>query len=126
MTDVRLLISQAISHNKLIPIGRDAWELYSGDNRITIPLKARIMANSIGVVKSMAENGQGIALLPTFICKPELKSGDLVHVMPSWQAKADPVHLVYPRQRFMPPKLRAFIDLAQLTLKSRFSDEPAK
>ncbi len=125
----KLLVPQDLhAHHCLqfTPIGRDAWELYSGNNSITIPLKARTLANSIGVVKYMAENGQGVALLPTFICKAQLITGDLVHIMPSWQAKADPVHLVYPRQRFMPPKLRAFIDLAQETLKSRFSDESAQ
>jgi len=107
------------------PIGRDAWDLNNGRSSITVPLPARTLANSIGVVKSMAENGQGIALLPTFICKAQLVTGDLVRVLPDWQAKADPVNLVYPRQRFMPPKLRAFIDLAQAELKSTFADGAA-
>lgn len=107
------------------PMGRDAWDLSNGHNSITIPLQARTLANSIGVVKSMTENGQGVALLPAFICKPGLANGDLVHVLPDWQAKADPVHLVYPRQRFMPPKLRAFIDLAQDELRHHFSAKPA-
>lgn len=105
------------------PVGRDAWDLNQGDHSITIPLPARTLANSIGVVKSMVENDQGVALLPTFICRPGLVSGELIRVLPAWQAKADPVHLVYPRQRFMPPKLRAFIDLAQVELKLKFGDE---
>ncbi len=108
------------------PLGRDAWDLSSDHNHIIIPLRGRMLANSIGVVKAMAIKGQGVALLPTFICKPELACGDLVHVLPGWRGKADPVHLVYPKQRFMPPKLRAFIDLAQAELKSWFNDEPAK
>lgn len=107
------------------PMGRDAWDLSNGHNSITIPLQARTLANSIGVVKSMTENGQGVALLPAFICKPGLTNGNLVHVLPDWQAKPDPVHMVYPRQRFMPPKLRAFIDLAQDELRHHFSAEPA-
>ena len=93
--------------------------------RITVPLPGRVMVNSIGVVNAMAASGHGVALLPTFICQPSLAAGDLVHVLPAWQGRADPVHLVYPRQRFMPPKLRAFIDLAQALLSSRFDDSPA-
>jgi DNA-binding transcriptional LysR family regulator len=106
------------------PVGRDAWNLSNGQNNMSIPLQANTMANSIGVIKSMAENGHGVALLPTFICKPELVSGHLLHVLPNWRAKADPVHLVYPKQRFMPPKLRAFIELIQPILKSKFNNEP--
>lgn len=102
------------------PMGRDAWELSNGRHSITIPLQAHTLANSIGVVNSMVENGQGVALLPTFICQANLANGHLVRVLPAWQAKADPVHLIYPKQRFMPPKLRAFLDLAQTELKLTF------
>ena len=102
------------------PMGRDAWDLSNGRNTVTIPLAGRIMANSIGVVKTMVAGGQGVALLPDFICKTEQAAGDLVRVLSDWQGRADPVHLVYPRQRFMPPKLRAFIDLAQAELRSWF------
>lgn len=102
------------------PMGRDAWDLSNGRNTVTIPLAGRIMANSIGVVKTMVAGGQGVALLPDFICKTEQAAGDLVRVLSGWQGRADPVHLVYPRQRFMPPKLRAFIDLAQAELRSWF------
>jgi DNA-binding transcriptional LysR family regulator len=104
------------------PIGRDAWHLTQGNNSITIPLQAITMANSIGVVKAMAENGQGVAMLPAFICKQGLLSGNLMRVLPNWQGSADPVHLVYPQQRFMSPKLRAFLDLAMLELKPQFVD----
>ena len=37
--------------------------------------------------------------------------------LPEWHGKVDPIHIVYPRQRFMAPRLRAFVDLATLTLR---------
>lgn len=104
------------------PLGRDVWNLNSNQNSLSIPMQGRTMANNIGVVKAMTENQQGVALLPTFICKQSIISGKLVRVLPDWYGKADPVHLVYPKQRFMPPKLRAFIDLAQDKLKSHFTE----
>jgi len=104
------------------PLGRDAWNLDNRQNALTIPMSGRTMANNIGVVKSMAENQQGVALLPTFICKQSVSCGKLLRVLPEWEGKADPVHLVYPKQRFMPPKLRAFIDLAQEKLKAHFME----
>ena len=60
----------------------------------------------------MALAGEGVALLPMYLCRQDCADGRLVRVLPEWHAKADPVHIVYPRQRFMAPKLRAFIDLA--------------
>lgn len=105
------------------PMGRDAWDLSNGHHSLTIPLTGHILANSIGVVRAMALNGQGVALLPTFVCKPGLVVGNLVRVLPAWHGVADHVHLVYPRQRFMPPKLRAFIDLAQAELRQWFDED---
>lgn len=102
------------------PLGRDSWDLTSNHSSISVPIQGRTMANNIGVVKSMAVKGLGVALLPTFICKASLDHKELSAVLPKWQGKADPVHLVYPKQRFMPPKLRAFIDLAQANLKAHF------
>jgi len=104
------------------PLGKEAWSLSNDQATMTIPLQARTMVNSIGVVKSMADNGQGVALLPTFVCEQADGKSDLINILPEWRGKADPVHLVYPRQRFMPPTLRAFVDLAQSILKSRFTE----
>lgn len=102
------------------PMGRDTWILRNGDKTVTVPLSGKTLANSIGVVRAMALNGQGVALLPTFTCKPEVDTGEMVRVLPEWHGRADPVHLVYPRQRFMAPKLRAFLDHAQMELRRAF------
>lgn len=99
------------------PMGRDVWTLQRGNSRMTIPLHGATIANSINLVRQMALNGQGVALLPTYICKAGMVVGELKRVLPEWTAQADPIHLVYPRQRFMPPKLRAFIEVAQHALK---------
>lgn len=104
------------------PLGRDVWNLSNNQNNLIVPVPGRTMVNHIGVVKSMADNAQGVALLPTFICKQSVDNGKLVRVLPDWQGKADPVHLVYPKQRFMPPKLRAFIDLAYVKLGATFKE----
>ncbi|WP_024930238.1 LysR family transcriptional regulator [Methylophilus sp. OH31] len=105
------------------PMGRHQWDLQRGTTAIRVPLAARTLVNSIGVVRAMAENGQGVALLPTFICQPTVETGGLQHVLPEWRGRADAVHLVYPKQRFMPPKLRGFIDLAVAELKPLFSTQ---
>ncbi|MDF0378989.1 LysR family transcriptional regulator [Methylophilus sp. YYY-1] len=102
------------------PMGRHHWELQRGTNEIRVPLPGQVLVNNIGVVKTMAESGQGVALLPTFICQAAVRQGGLQRLLPEWRGQADAVHLVYPKQRFMPPKLRGFIDLAVTALKPLF------
>ena len=104
------------------PMGRDSWTLYRGDSSITLPLSGKHIANSIGVIRAMTLRDQGVALLPTFACKPGQGGEALQQVLPNWQGAADPVHLVYPRQRFMPPKLRALIEISQQQLKPWFEE----
>lgn len=106
------------------PMGRESWTLQQTGSSMTIPLSGRTMVNSIGVVHAMASNNQGVALLPTYICKTAVANGRLQRVLPAWQGRKDPLHLVYPQQRFMPPKLRAFIDLAHTILSISFQEAP--
>lgn len=106
------------------PMGREQWALTGGNSEVSVPLTGQTLVNSIGVVRAMAESGQGVALLPTFICQLPQVRDKLQRVLPAWQGRADEVHLVYPQQRFMPPKLRAFIDLALAELKPQLMEMP--
>ena len=94
------------------PLGRDAWSLTQDENSLRVPMDGKVVMDDLGVIRMLASNGQGIALLPTYYCKELPDSDALVPVLPGWQALAEPMHLVYPRQRFVPPKLRVFIEEA--------------
>ena len=103
------------------PMGRQQWTLHNGATQLRLPLTGQTMVNSIGVVRAMAEQGMGVALLPTYMCQTAMRLGTLQAVLPAWRGQADALHLVYPGQRFMPPKLRAFVDLAVDKLKPLFA-----
>lgn len=94
------------------PLGKDAWTLHQRHSSVTVPMAAHMVLNDVGVVRAMVQAGAGVALLPLFLCKHPGADAALVRVLPSWQARADPLHIVFPRQRFVPPKLRLFVDLA--------------
>lgn len=98
------------------PLGREHWTLANARGSVTVPLPGRVVANDVGVIRLMAITGEGVALLPTYLCRTESRKGRLVRILPEWQAKAHPVNLVYPRQRFVPRKLRAFVDIAAAEL----------
>lgn len=94
------------------PLGEGAWQLSKGKQTLTVPLSQRILGNDINLIRALAVEGIGIALLPTYVAQSELSAGRLVRVLPEWRAALDPIHLVYPEQKHMPPKLRAFLDEA--------------
>lgn len=104
------------------PLGKEDWTLNNSRGSVTIPLSGQVVINDVGVIRSMALEGEGVALLPRYLCRRDCETGQLVRVLPDWHAKADPIHIVYPRQRFMPPKLRAFVDLASVELRSWLED----
>ena len=56
--------------------------------------------------------GLGITLPPEWLIGSDLVSGRLVRVLPKWQARELPVHVVYPAQRRLPAPVRTFIDFA--------------
>lgn len=116
---------QALRHHcclQFTALGKDAWTLSDRRASVVVPMSAKVMINDVGVVRAMALAGAGVALLPWYLCREECAKGSLVRVLPNWHAKSDPIHIVYPRQRFVPPKLRAFVDMAADELRGWMSD----
>jgi DNA-binding transcriptional LysR family regulator len=106
---------QHLRHHRCLqftPLGKEQWTLANAKGSLTIPMPGDVLINDVGVIRSMVLAGEGIALLPTYLCRTECDKGLLVPALPDWQAKADPLNVVYPKQRFVSPKLRAFIDIA--------------
>lgn len=118
LTDPQQLSNHACL--QFAPLGKEEWTLSSESGSLTVPMAREVVANDIGVIRRLALAGEGVALLPTFLCRADCQNGLLTRVLPQWQVRADPVYLVYPRQRFVPPKLRAFVDLASEELRGWF------
>ncbi|MCP3870074.1 MAG: hypothetical protein GY703_18655 [Gammaproteobacteria bacterium] len=63
--------------------------------------------------------GQGITALPIWMVKPYLKNGMLVQVLSDYEAENIPFNAVYPKNRYVPLKVRSFLDF----LKQRLEKE---
>lgn len=96
----------------LTSLTHEKWELTNGKTSITVPIRAEVSGNDVNLIKALTVAGNGIALLPSFACHAEVKQGKLVRILPSWSAFTDPIHLLYPDQKFVPSKVRAFIEVA--------------
>ncbi|WP_081056257.1 LysR family transcriptional regulator [Burkholderia territorii] len=86
------------------------WHLVSGRKVARVHVSGPVAARDFHIVNAFALRGHGIALLPSSYCDPYIASGELVRVLPEWSSPEIVVHAVYPTRRFMPSKLKAFLD----------------
>ena len=46
----------------------------------------------------------------TFVAQPYLDAGELVQILPDWTREPLPIYVVYPPNRHLSAKVRAFVD----------------
>jgi DNA-binding transcriptional LysR family regulator len=71
---------------------------------------AGLHANSLGVVRTLAIAGGGIAAVPNVFCTAEVAAGRLVRVLPDWELSPAEFHYVIPVAKLLPSKTRLFVD----------------
>ncbi|MCH9684618.1 MAG: LysR family transcriptional regulator [Deltaproteobacteria bacterium] len=69
-----------------------------------------ISALDFGFVRHALVHGAGFGFLPDSLGGPELTSGRLRLVLPSYCVGRSAFHVVYPSARFLSPKVRVFVD----------------
>lgn len=90
---------------------RDVWTFRdaAGRERV-VRVAGNLSSNNGDLLAAAAVEGVGIVLEPEFIVGSELKRGTLVPVLEAFEAPALPIYAVYPSRRFLPVKVRAFVD----------------
>ena len=80
------------------------------DERVALDVEGSFAVNSARVIRDACREGLGIALVPTFMCGDDLKSGRLVRVLPEWTGPAGAMFAVYPGGRHVRTAVRQLID----------------
>jgi DNA-binding transcriptional LysR family regulator len=93
--------------------------LSEGRREFRISPKGRIIADEPEMLKVFATMGLGIALLPDFLARTTANKNQLVHVLPDWHWDSGRFWLVYPAQRFISPKIRAFLEVVEASSRYR-------
>ena len=90
---------------------------------VSAPIAGPVDADDGDVLTQWALGGLGIVLKPLYEVAAYLADGRLVRVMP--EARPQPVTLgaLYPTRRLLPPRTRAFIDLAVEELRGYVAGE---
>jgi len=88
---------------------RNAWQLTGADGAsATVSVSGPLQSNNSELTRASVLSGTGISLVPTWMFKDELASGEVQRLMPQWAGSPLPIHLVYPPHRQRSAKVRAF------------------
>lgn len=103
-------VADLARHVLLATAGQDPWRLEGREGPVVVHVDGRLRTSSNEVVRAAVLAGIGIALRSTWDVGPELRSGQLVHVLPTLRAsRRVAVHAVYPSRRYLAAKVRLFI-----------------
>ncbi len=88
----------------------DEWCFRKGKKERRITLKPCLIANSLDVLRRLALAGSGVAILSEYAVVDDLKTGRLIRLLQDWRVVDIPVLAVYPDNRQIAAKVRAFVD----------------
>ncbi|HXU99807.1 MAG TPA: LysR substrate-binding domain-containing protein [Caulobacteraceae bacterium] len=102
--------------------GLDRWTFVSAaGERVEVTHEPRVSATDWSLIRQSAVEGLGLALLPEYLGREMLKTGQLVRVLPDWARTEGILHVVFTSRRGLLPGVRAVIDLIAETLHFRSS-----
>lgn len=76
----------------------------------TVAVHGPLRVNHPDAIRDLAIAGLGIALVPDFVATEALREGKLREVLPGTVALRWSILAVYPRRRFLPLRVRAYVD----------------
>jgi DNA-binding transcriptional LysR family regulator len=102
----------------------DAWIFTTATGRqASIPVHSRLVVNTASAAIDAAVAGVGITRVLSYQVAGAIRAGTLAVVLDKFESAPSPISFVYGGQRFLPLKLRAFLDFAIPRLKARLSNE---
>ena len=100
----------------------DVWTFFRNDTAVAVPVHARLVVGSAEAACDAACAGIGITSAFAYHFQTAIERGALTTLLDQFQPPPLPVNLVYTANRFLPIKVRAFLDFAAPRLKRAFAE----
>lgn len=102
-------------------LGRKKWTLSHLQEKISVsvPLDESFICDDLFLLKEMTTSGCGVSLLPIFMCHDDVKNKNIVHLLPQWQTEKRPLTFIYPNSKFILPKLKFFMEIAEKNIQKK-------
>lgn len=89
------------------------WLFQDRDSLAKVRVKSKYSCDSIELCRSLAEQDLGVTMIPDFVCKDSLEKGTLVKLFDGKYEVAHNLYAMYPSRKFVPAKIRVFLDFLQ-------------
>jgi DNA-binding transcriptional LysR family regulator len=120
------LAAHACIHFKYPTSGRIAPWAFGAPFDALVLQKGLVLNNTDAELRAVLD-GMGLAHLPVYVARPYLQAGTLVPVLASFMVPFGSLSLVWPSNRQLSPKVRAFVDFIVENLVARNDAfQPAK
>ena len=86
------------------------WKFYHQDKTHRIKVKSYLHVDNGRALRKAALEGMGIIMQPQILLKEDIENKKLIPLLEQYKLPAREVHLLYLRNRNLPPKVRFFID----------------
>jgi DNA-binding transcriptional LysR family regulator len=96
---------------------RDEWQFTGPHGAESVRVRACMHTNNGDTCRLAALDGQGIVLQPDFLVGEDLRRGTLVELMPDYRAMELGIYAVYPSRKYLPLKIRRFVDFLAAALR---------
>lgn len=93
------------------------WTMARAGEQVEVPIAPRLELNDGWALRLAALEGAGICQLPAFVVGEDIRAGRLEPLLTGWSAGAVPLHAVYPDNRLIAQRVKAFV--AFLARKAR-------
>jgi DNA-binding transcriptional LysR family regulator len=91
--------------------GGDTWDYTDTQGRQSfVRIRPHIHATNGDILRELALAGLGIIVEPTFIVDKHISDGTIVPILEDWQMEGYNLYALYLTRRFLPAKVRVFID----------------
>ncbi|MBF0380221.1 MAG: LysR family transcriptional regulator [Magnetococcales bacterium] len=98
----------------------DNWHFQSAKGDVVVSVKSKIRVNSGDAIRQIVLQGQGIAIIPTFLVGHDLAQGTLIKTMDNYPIKESGLYALYHHNRHLSAKVRVFVDF----LAKRYGKKP--
>jgi LysR family transcriptional regulator for bpeEF and oprC len=88
------------------------WDFMVDGEAVEVKVPGVVSVNDSEAYMACGLQGFGLIQPPRFMALPYLQSGALKEILPAWKPKPMPISVVYPHNRHLSPKVRAFTDWA--------------
>jgi len=89
---------------------RHYWPMHFDGRQQNVPVSGGLAVNSLNAIHAYVLAGAGIAKLPEYCVRDDLRTGRLEEILKAFATSHQAIYAIYPHSKYLPSKVRHFID----------------